>query len=40
MTVRVKQIDPKQPTELRGFLKNDTTALTETWSNVLPALKP
>ena len=40
MTVRVQQIDPKQPTELRGFLKNDTTALTETWSNVLPALKP
>jgi glucans biosynthesis protein len=37
MTVRVRQIDPKLPTELRGFLQSDTNVLTETWSNVLPA---
>jgi glucans biosynthesis protein len=37
MTVRVKQLDPAQPTELRGFLQSDSNALTETWSNILPA---
>lgn len=37
MTVRVKQLQPTQPTELRGFLQYDTNALTETWSNILPA---
>ena len=37
MTVRVKQLDPAQPTELRGFLQSDSNALTETWSNLLPA---
>lgn len=37
MTVRVKQLDPKQPTELRGFLQSEANALTETWSNILPA---
>ena len=37
MTVRVKQLDPKQPTELRGFLQSDSNTLTETWSNILPA---
>jgi len=37
MTVRVKQLRPTQPTELRGFLQNDTNVLTETWSNILPA---
>jgi glucans biosynthesis protein len=37
MTVRVKQLHPAQPTELRGFLQSDTNVLTETWSNVLPA---
>ena len=39
MTVRVKQIDRAQPTELRGFLQNGADVLTETWSNILPALK-
>jgi glucans biosynthesis protein len=37
MTVRVKQLNPAQPTELRGFLQSGTDILTETWSNVLPA---
>lgn len=37
MTVRVKQLDPKQPTELRGYLQSDSHTLTETWSNILPA---
>lgn len=37
MTVRVKQLQPSQPTELRGFLQSDNNALTETWSNILPA---
>lgn len=37
MTVRVKQLNPKQPTELRGFLQSGTDILTETWSNILPA---
>lgn len=36
MTVRVKRLQPTQPTELRGFLQYDTSALTETWSNILP----
>lgn len=37
MTVRVKQVNPSEPTELRGFLQNGTNVLTETWSNILPA---
>jgi periplasmic glucans biosynthesis protein len=37
MTVRVKQLRPAQPTELRGFLQSGENVLTETWSNVLPA---
>jgi periplasmic glucans biosynthesis protein len=37
MTVRVKQLQATQPTELRGFLQSDTNTLTETWSNILPA---
>jgi glucans biosynthesis protein len=37
MTVRVKQLHPTEPTELRGFLQNDSNVLTETWSNILPA---
>ncbi|MEJ1962033.1 MAG: glucan biosynthesis protein G [Gammaproteobacteria bacterium] len=36
MTVRVKQLDVRQPTELRGFLQSDNNVLTETWSNILP----
>jgi glucans biosynthesis protein len=37
MTVRVKQLRPTEPTELRGFLQSGTNVLTETWSNILPA---
>jgi periplasmic glucans biosynthesis protein len=37
MAVRVQQINPQQPTELRGFLQSGNDVLTETWSNVLPA---
>jgi glucans biosynthesis protein len=37
MTVRVKQPNPAQPTELRGFLQKGEDILTETWSNILPA---
>lgn len=37
MTVRVKQLQPTQPTELRGYLQNGADVLTETWSNVVPA---
>jgi glucans biosynthesis protein len=37
MTVRVKQLHPTEPTELRGFLQSDGNVLTETWSNIIPA---
>jgi periplasmic glucans biosynthesis protein len=37
MTVRVKQVNPAVPTELRGFLQSGTNVLTETWSNIIPA---
>jgi glucans biosynthesis protein len=36
MAVRVKQLNPAQTTELRGFLRNGNDVLTETWSNLLP----
>jgi glucans biosynthesis protein len=36
MYVRVKQLKPSEPTELRGFLQNGTNVLTETWSNIVP----
>lgn len=36
MTVRVKQLKPSEPTELRGFLQSEGNALTETWSNLVP----
>jgi glucans biosynthesis protein len=38
MTVRVRQLDTKQPTELRGFLESGKNVLSETWSNILPPL--
>jgi len=38
MTVRVKQLDRTQPTELRGFLQSGNDVLSETWSNILPPL--
>ncbi len=37
MTVRVRQLKPDEPTELRGFLQSGDNVLTETWSNILPA---
>jgi glucans biosynthesis protein len=37
MTVRARQLNPAQPTELRGFLQSGADVLTETWSNLLPA---
>ena len=37
MTLRAKQLNPAQPTELRGFLQIGADVLTETWSNLLPA---
>jgi glucans biosynthesis protein len=36
MYVRVKQIKPSEPTELRGFLQDGDNVLTETWSNIVP----
>ena len=37
MIVRVKQLRPTEPTELRGFLQSEANVLTETWSNIIPA---
>ncbi len=37
MAVRVKQLKPSEPTELRGFLQSGDDVLTETWSNLVPA---
>ncbi|HEY8540106.1 MAG TPA: glucan biosynthesis protein G [Steroidobacteraceae bacterium] len=37
MALRVKQLNPRQPTELRAFLQHGNDVLTETWSNILPA---
>ena len=36
MAVRVKQLTPSEPTELRGFLRSGSDVLTETWSYILP----
>jgi glucans biosynthesis protein len=36
MFVRVQQLRPNEPTELRGFLKHGADVLTETWSNLVP----
>lgn len=38
MTVRVKQLNRNEPTELRGFLQSGNDILSETWSNILPPL--
>lgn len=37
MAVRVKQLNPRLPTELRGYLQLGGDVLTETWSYILPA---
>ena len=36
MTVRLRRVDDKLPVELRGYLNNSSTALSETWSYILP----
>jgi glucans biosynthesis protein len=37
MTLRVRQIDPKKPVEIRAFLRHENNTLSETWSYILPA---
>jgi glucans biosynthesis protein len=37
MTVRFKRNDAAKPVELRAYLKQQQTTLTETWSYILPA---
>ncbi|MGZ5893725.1 MAG: glucan biosynthesis protein G [Caldimonas sp.] len=37
MTVRIKRSDAAKPVELRAYLKQQQSTLTETWSYVLPA---
>ena len=36
MTVRIKRIDAAKPVELRAYLKQQQTTLSETWSYILP----
>ncbi len=36
MTLRVRQIDPRKPVELRAFLRHDNNTLSETWSYIIP----
>ncbi len=37
MTVRFKRNDAAKPVELRAYLKQQQSTLTETWSYILPA---
>jgi glucans biosynthesis protein len=37
LAIRLKRQDDKKPGELRAFLRNGTTTLSETWSYILPA---
>ena len=37
MTVRIKRNDAAKPVELRAYLKQQQSILTETWSYILPA---
>jgi glucans biosynthesis protein len=37
MTVRIKRRDVNRPVELRAYLKQQQSTLTETWSYILPA---
>ncbi|MCE9658031.1 MAG: glucan biosynthesis protein G [Burkholderiales bacterium] len=37
MTVRIKRADAAKPVELRAYLKQQQTTLSETWSYILPA---
>jgi len=34
--VRIRRQDDKKPGELRAFLRNGATTLSETWSYILP----
>jgi glucans biosynthesis protein len=36
MTLRVQQVDARQPVELRGFLQHGNDILSETWSSIIP----
>lgn len=36
LSIRVRRIDNDKPIELRGFLRNGTSAISETWSYILP----
>jgi glucans biosynthesis protein len=36
VSLRVKRIDPSKPIELRGFLRDETEAHSETWSYIIP----
>ena len=36
MTIRFKRNDPAKPVELRAYLKQDQSTLTETWSYIVP----
>jgi glucans biosynthesis protein len=37
MTVRFKRLDAAKPVELRAYLKQQQSTLTETWSYIVPA---
>jgi glucans biosynthesis protein len=38
MAIRMQRVNPAEPTELRGFLQRGGDVLTETWSDIVPAL--
>ena len=40
MTVRIKRNDAAKPVELRAYLKQQQTTLSETWSYIVPAEPP
>jgi glucans biosynthesis protein len=40
MTVRIKRNDAAKPVELRAYLKQRQTTLSETWSYIVPAEPP
>jgi glucans biosynthesis protein len=37
MTLRLNRLPSSQPVELRAFLQHGNTALTETWTTIIPA---
>jgi len=36
VSIKVKRVDPAQPVELRGFLRDEKQAHSETWAYILP----